>query len=206
MRRVRSRKAAARRGPRRWTRVEIPGFAGVQPRRSAGSRRFPRHRPRERGSVSRPPALSVSPPERTRLTLVLGRRPRRHDPWVLGALLTPLLALLVAGSLFVRARLALGAWPTPAGPSAVELGMAVHRLAALLALHGILVSPLWTAGVFLVRWVLHGGRFRLAASVAGAACVWLVALAWIGMDPGACVAWAVGPGGARGPWAPWGWG
>ena len=124
---------------------------------------------------------------RPTLTYVRGRRP--HDPWVLGAALVPLMALLVGVAYVVRARLAIGEWPAPYRPDPKDLGFELHHLLWILAINAALLSPIWTLGVLILRRVQHGSRYRHLASVALGATVWALALGLLLTDPGSFVEW-----------------
>ena len=106
----------------------------------------------------------------------------------------PLAAAAVVVSFVLRAQLTLDPWP-PSGAAqpggAGSLGVDLHHLATVLALNVILVSPLWTLGVLVIRWVLHGGRFKVAAPLVVGVVLWIAAMAWVELDPGALIQWAV---------------
>lgn len=134
----------------------------------------------------------MPPPNRPPFTLVLGRRPRRHDPWVICAALVPLAPMLVVGLGLVRARVVLGEWSLDALFRTSEYGLGLPPIALAAAVNLALVSPLLTAGVAVIRWVLHGGRYRLGFDCTLAALLWSAGFAWIRIDPGALVALALG--------------
>ena len=109
--------------------------------------------------------------------------------WLLS--LVPVLWLVILYGFVLRARLALGYWPSPYQPDPNDLGFNWHYSAIWVGIPAVIASAIWLVGLVLIRLRQHlrSAKYRLglafyATTFAAWWCVWY-------LDPGRFLYWLI---------------